>query len=56
MLGAITQNPIGIGEQVVASAMKAIKARACRGDRHRVLLVRQEQRGHRPKIKAVLYQ
>ena len=25
MLGAITQNPIGIGEQVVAAAMKAIK-------------------------------
>jgi len=25
MAGAITQNPIGIGEQVVASAMKAIK-------------------------------
>ncbi|MCU1675786.1 MAG: LacI family transcriptional regulator [Frankiales bacterium] len=25
MLGAITQNPVGIGEQVVAAAMKAIK-------------------------------
>ena len=25
MAGAITQNPVGIGEQVVAAAMKAIK-------------------------------
>jgi ribose transport system substrate-binding protein len=25
MLGAITQNPVGMGEQVVASAVKAMK-------------------------------
>jgi len=57
MLGAITQNPIGIGEQVVASAMKAIKGESLPKvidtgfywyDKSNV--------DSDPKIKAVLYQ
>jgi len=57
MLGAITQNPIGIGEQVVSAAMKAIKGQSLPKvidtgfywyDKSNV--------DSDPKIKAVLYQ
>ena len=44
MAGAITQNPVGMGEELVASAMKAIKGEELpEVDRHGLLLVRQDQ-------------
>ena len=44
MMGAITQNPVGIGEQCVDAAVKAIDGRdPAEDDRHRLLLVRQDQ-------------
>ena len=44
MMGAITQNPVGIGEQCVDAAVKAIDGRdAAQDHRHRLLLVRQDQ-------------
>src|SRR3954453_8130461 len=56
MAGAITQNPIGIGKQVVASAMKAIK-----GEQQPKLIDTgfywyDKSNIDDPKIKAVLYQ
>ena len=44
MAGAITQNPVGMGKELVDAATKAINGReAAEGHRHRLLLVRQEQ-------------
>ena len=44
MAGAITQNPVGIGYETVDAAVEGAEGRnAAQGDRHRLLLVRQEQ-------------
>ena len=48
MAGAITQNPIGIGEEVVQAAYDIIQGETPgEGHRHRLLLVRQDQHGRR---------
>ena len=44
MAGAITQNPVGIGYETVKAAVTAIKGETLpKIDRHRLLLVRQDQ-------------
>ena len=48
MLGAITQNPVGMGEQLVGRGGQGDQGREpAEGHRHRLLLVRQEQRRQR---------
>jgi ribose transport system substrate-binding protein len=56
MLGAITQNPIGIGEQVVASAMKAIKGQSLPKVIDTGFYWYDKTNVDDPKIAAVLYQ
>ncbi|MDT7659166.1 MAG: ribose transport system substrate-binding protein [Pseudonocardiales bacterium] len=56
MLGAITQNPIGIGEQVVASAMKAIKGQSLPKVIDTGFYWYDKTNLNDPKIQAVLYQ
>ena len=56
MLGAITQNPIGIGQQVVASAMKAIKGQKLPKVIDTGFYWYDKNNIDDPKIAAVLYQ
>jgi ribose transport system substrate-binding protein len=56
MLGAITQNPIGIGEQVVAAAMKAIKGEQLPKIIDTGFFWYDKSNINDPKIQAVLYQ
>ena len=56
MLGAITQNPVGIGEQVVASAMKAIKGETLPKVIDTGFFWYDKSNIDDPKIAAVLYQ
>jgi ribose transport system substrate-binding protein len=56
MLGAITQNPIGIGEQVVAAAMKAIKGKTLPKVIDTGFYWYDKTNVDDPKIAAVLYQ
>jgi ribose transport system substrate-binding protein len=56
MLGAITQNPIGIGEQVVAAAMKAIKGQSLPKVIDTGFYWYDKTNVDDPKIAAVLYQ
>ncbi len=56
MLGAITQNPIGIGQQVVALAMKAMKGQKRPRSSTRCFYWYDKNNIDDPKIAAVLYQ
>ena len=56
MLGAITQNPVGIGEQVVAAAMKAIKGETLPKVIDTGFFWYDKSNIDDPKIAAVLYQ
>ena len=56
MLGAITQNPVGIGEQVVAAAMKAIKGETMPKVIDTGFFWYDKSNIEDPKIAAVLYQ
>ena len=56
MLGAITQNPIGIGQQVVAAAMKAIKGESLPKVIDTGFYWYDKTNIDDPKIQAVLYQ
>ena len=56
MLGAITQNPVGIGEQVVAAAMKAIKGETLPKVIDTGFFWYDKTNIDDPKIAAVLYQ
>lgn len=56
MLGAITQNPIGIGEQVVSAAMKAIKGQSVPKVIDTGFFWYDKSNVDDPKIQAVLYQ
>ena len=56
MLGAITQNPIGIGEQVVSAAMKAIKGQSLPKVIDTGFFWYDKSNVDDPKIQAVLYQ
>lgn len=56
MLGAITQNPIGIGEQVVSAAMKAIKGQNLPKVIDTGFFWYDKSNVDDPKIQAVLYQ
>jgi ribose transport system substrate-binding protein len=56
MLGAITQNPIGIGEQVVSAAMKAIKGQSLPKVIDTGFFWYDKSNLDDPKIQAVLYQ
>lgn len=55
MLGAITQNPIGIGQQVVAQAMKAIKGEKLPKTVDTGFFWYDKSNINDPKIQAVLY-
>ena len=55
MLGAITQNPIGIGQQVVAQAMKAIKGEKLEKTIDTGFYWYDKSNINDPKIQAVLY-
>jgi ribose transport system substrate-binding protein len=56
MLGAITQNPIGIGEQVVSAAMKAIKGQPLPKVINTGFFWYDKSNIDDPKIQALLYQ
>ena len=56
MLGAVTQNPIGIGEQTVAAAMKAIKGESLPKTIDTGFYWYDKSNIDKPEIAAVLYQ
>ena len=56
MLGAVTQNPIGIGEQTVAAAMKAIKGESLPKTINTGFYWYDKSNIDKPEIAAVLYQ
>ena len=56
MLGAVTQNPIGIGEQTVAAAMKAIKGESIPKTIDTGFYWYDKSNIDKPEIAAVLYQ
>ncbi len=56
MLGAITQNPIGIGEQCVDAAVKAIKGETLEKNIDTGYYWYDKSNINDPKIQAVLYQ
>ena len=56
MLGAVTQNPIGIGEQTVAAAMKAIKGESLPKTINTGFYWYDKGNIDKPEIAAVLYQ
>ena len=56
MLGAVTQNPIGIGEQTVAAAMKAIKGESLPKTINTGFYWYDKTNIDKPEIAAVLYQ
>ena len=56
MLGAVTQNPIGIGEQTVAAAMKAIKGESLPKTINTGFYWYDKSNIDDPKIKALLYE
>ena len=56
MLGAVTQNPIGIGEQTVAAAMKAIKGESLPKTNDTGFYWYDKSNIDKPEIAAVLYQ